>query len=171
MRKRPLYVANGTMQNFKHFFRNPESNQVMAIDIPRGRQVSFGDFDMQGEIKIISHLQRFGAVAASEAHNMQTLFGLVYSPGQPIPVDPIEAALARNREVAQRVSDQESENAGLAAFKVARDVNPASVNTTTLEVTQLDERGNQVQKNGVDFTFEVSKRNQGRREAMKRAAA
>lgn len=166
-----IYLANGTMQNMVYWFRDPSNGRVRSVEISNRRQALIGEYDGDHLRKVIEHMEQFGAVESNEAPNLQSLFGLVYHVEQPVKSDDINYAVLRNREVAQKVSEQEAENAGVALFRVAgRDQETSdTVRTTEMEVIQLDEFGSAPRRDGVNFSVEVSKRNNGRQEGRRRA--
>jgi hypothetical protein len=171
MQKRKLFLANGTMQNIVHWFRDPATGRVRSVEVPNRRQVMVGEFTPQEENKMIRHLKLFGAAEAKEAPNLQTLFGLVYHVQEPMKSEVIDGAIERNRVIAQDLSNAESENAGVALFRTASREAQDIVKSTEMEVLQLDEFGSSPRKGGVNFAVEVSKRNQGRQEGRRRSAA
>ncbi len=155
-----VHIANGTHQNQHFFYRVVEAQTLRKIEIPAGRQQKFPEDFVEGHQldSLIKQLERFGAVPASEVSHIEKPRALVYSiDRKPISVGKIDEAREKDEAARQEVSAQQTENAGLTLLATAAQRgNPEAIKTTSLEVTQLNDQGEDPKRGGVDVEVSVS---------------
>lgn len=165
-----VFVANGTHQHQQFIYRVPESPSVRRLEIPAGRQAKFNEDFTDGQLPhIITQLERFGAVPQSDVKAITAPRTLVYSVNkQPIAANKLDEARELDEAARQEVAAQQTENAGLALLSTsAQHTNPDAIKSTSLEVTQLSDQGDDPVKGGVDVEIGVS-RSAGKMQTGKR---
>lgn len=173
MKTPKLYVANGKLMAEVLQYRCPKTNQLRSQRIGAGRQVEItGSYNVDELHQIVGQLEVYHdeVKTVAELKHVRNPKGLIFCLDRPIEADVIQERIDREGELAQNIAAEESENAGLAAFASAKAAT-GDVNETTLEVVQQDENGRPVRGGkAVDFEFNVSKRNTGRKEGSRRRA-
>lgn len=152
-----LLIANGTHQHLEFQHRVPEFGQVFSTLVPAGRQVRHPVDMNEHQLKVVlEQLERFGARPVSEAGEIDTPHGLVFSVGKPIPSARIDAAREKDESIRQEIADTQIENAGVAipaTGEAGQHLRRSTLEIKELQPTQREE----LAKGGVDTTIEVSK--------------
>ncbi len=165
-----VYVANGTHQHIQFNYRLPEMNSFRTLEIRAGRQTRFPEdlSDMSLSV-LVAQLERYGAVGVADVKNIVLPRSIIYSVDRKISSDKINEAREKDEAARQEVAAQKLEEAGLAQFPTDERL-AGLTKSTSLEVVQLGDQGQESVKGGVDAEITVSKR-AGRKETGKRKGA
>jgi hypothetical protein len=161
-----LLVGNPTLQTVHFHYRVPEVERPLIAEIPPGSQVQFFPHDMsEMQIKeIIPQLERYGGVPESDVVNMKTARSLVFSVRRPITENQMNTAREKDEQIRQKISDQETENAGVATIPSVlppgiQEMMRKQQQTSSLHVEQIENLdGERAVKGGVNTTVTVSKK-------------
>lgn len=163
-----LLVANPTYHHFQFHYRVPEIAKALVAEIPAGSQAVLIPNDMnEAQIKeVIAQLQRYGAVSSDDVNSITSSKSLVFSVRKPVTENQINSARERDEAIRQKISDQETENAGVATIPTVlppaiQDAMRKTQQTSTLHVEQIDDLASerpQTVKGGIDTTITVSKK-------------
>ncbi len=171
-----LFVANGTHQHQQFMYRvlgvnysKDEYRPPRRLEIPAGRQQKFPEDFTEDQLEdVIKQLEQYGAVPVSDLHVLHPR-ALVYKVDRkPIEADEIDEARSQDEEARQEVSAQQLENAGLAQFASVASRDNGHLQSTSLEVTQLNDVDDKAAKNGVDVEVNVSPKNTGKSSTERR---
>ncbi|MHB8406234.1 MAG: hypothetical protein ACYDCJ_12505 [Gammaproteobacteria bacterium] len=151
-----VFVANGTHQHMHFNYRLPEKNSFRSLEIRAGRQARFSeDLSDTDLASLISQLERYGAVGVADVKHITIPRTLLYSVDRKISSDKIDEARVKDEAARQEVAAQKLEEAGLAQFPT--DHLAGATKSTSLEVVQLGDQGQEGIKGGVDTQVVVSK--------------
>ncbi len=170
-----IYVANGTYQMQHFLYRVPEAKEFRRLEIPPGRQMKFREDFSEHEVRfVVEQLERFGARPVNDLRIMHPRV-LIYKVDRPIASEKIDEAREQDLVVRQQVAADMMDATAQAQFSETSQqlgemgFNPNTVESTTLEIVQLDDSGREERhgENDVDAETTVSRR-AGRRENSKR---
>lgn len=157
-----IYVSNPASQHAIFHYRDPKTNLLGQLTIPRGGQTAldrpaWSREDLEG---FISQLHKYGARDAAEAHGRMEGFrqSLLYRVEGVISEDEIMAGNAADEEARQARSVEQATGAALGFDKSARrghgrDRAPARVTETS--VTRDRAPGEKKKAGDVDFSVTV----------------
>ena len=162
-----VFIANGTHQHMNFNYRLAEMGSFGSLEIKAGRQARFPmDLNDTQLAMLITQLERYGAVGVPDVKHITIPRTLIYSVDRKISSDKINEAREMDEAARQEVAAQKLEEAGLAQFPTD-DQLAGATKSTSLEVIQLGDQGQENVKGGVDTQVLVSK-SAGRKETGKR---
>ncbi len=161
-----LLVGNPTLQTVHFHYRVPEVERPLVVVIPPGSQAHLTPMDLsEAQIQaIIPQIERYGGVPESDIVSLKTAHSLVFSVRKPITENQLNAAREKDQEIRQKISDQETENAGVATIPSVLPPNIQETmrkqqQTSTLHVEQIENLdGERAVRGGVNTTVTVSKK-------------
>lgn len=155
-----LLVANPTYQHYNFNYRVPGISKIIEALIPAGGQVVLapGEMDDTQLEDVIGQLTGIDAVPASEVARIHRPKTLVYSVRRPVSEKQINEARERDEAARQKVSDDELEKAGLAAFPRDGRLGARAVESTLEVLEMVPQDREEVAKGGVDTKVTVSRK-------------
>jgi hypothetical protein len=161
-----LLVGNPTLQTVHFHYRVPEVERALIAEIPPGSQVHLMPMDLnEAQIRaIVPQLERYGGVPESDIVNLKTAHSLVFSVRKPITENQLNTAREKDEQIRQKISDQETENAGVATIPsvlppAVQDTMRKQQQSSSLHVQQIENlEGERAVKGGVNTTVTVSKK-------------
>jgi hypothetical protein len=163
-----LLVGNPTLQTVQFHYRVPEVERALIAEIPPGSQVHLMPMDLsEAQIKaVIPQLERYGGVPESDVVNLKTAHSLIFSVRKPITENQLNTAREKDEQIRQKISDQETENAGVATIPsvlpqaIQQRMQQTQQNSTlhVEQISNLEGEHPQTIKGGVNTTVTVSKK-------------
>ena len=146
----------------------PEIHKALVAEIPAGRQTQLipGNMNETQVEEVIKQLERYGAVSSDDVASMRSSKSLVFSVRRPVTENQINEAREQDEKIRQRISDEETENAGVATIPTVlpiamQEAMKKTQQTSTFHVEQISDLTSerpQTVKGGVDTTITVSKK-------------
>ncbi len=152
-----IFVANGTHQHIAFNYRLPEMTSFRCLEIKAGRQAKFPEMLNDSEVSmLVAQLERYGAVSVPDVKHITIPRTLIYSVDRKIASEKIDEARRKDEEARQEIAAQKLEEAGMAQFPTD-DYMAGATKSTSLEVNQLGDQGQENVKGGVDAEITVTK--------------
>lgn len=163
-----IVVGNPSYQNVHFHYAVPEFERPFVAKIGPGKQEKLLPLDMtEDQAKsVVIQIERYGGVPESDINSLTTARGLIFSVRRPMTENQMDQAREKDEENRQKVSDKETENAGVATVPTVlppaiQEAMRKTQQNSTLHVEQVEhlegEQGGRAVKGGVNMTVKVSK--------------
>ena len=165
-----VFIANGTYQHQVFEYRIPEQTTIRRLTIPAKQQRELAeDLDGTALQYVVSQLEGRGGVPVSDINAIVGAYSLVYMIARPFTTERLDEVAAKDIEVRQEIAGDQAEKTSLALFNGIGAAAPDKINSTTLEVTQMQDTSEEAKEGGVDYEATVSKKAGRRRDTTRRA--
>lgn len=155
-----VFIANCTRQNLLHWYRMPETNQLLHIRIDSGQQEKMGDRWTDGEqTYFVEQLERRGFRNFKDIKGkVEDFAGWLYSTDKPIKEDQYHVAFEKVIENANERAVQEVQKGALGLERGSRDQKSGRrlVKEVFTEITGDSVINGKPTDNDVSFTMSVS---------------
>ncbi len=110
-----IFIANGTKQHLRHFFRPPGSSRALMVEIPSGQQREIGQGWGPTETKVVvEHMNKCGfRDAQDKSYKPGEVTGIMYRLDKPVTADAIQNEHAALVDTQERRSAAEATKSAL----------------------------------------------------------